>query len=440
MKGTVYFLCSPSLGILDSWLPVINSIHLLEKDLEFILIFPKTETVRQIHNKNILINMSENIFDRVIYRLDSGLWVQCNSILEAKSNAGVLDGFISFLTNLKLRLQAYKWLNYLMILIIRFYKLIDRYKYKSIFFNIKSISNHSSVLLYDVYEEGKPYNRDVLNQLHKSKRFSICLGYITGERKGEYRCDSIKSRDNLTAYLFSSYEIDYYKRNFCLDERQMSVVGIPRHDKQWLDKVQSKFNYNDFIFKKDEYILIISRPICAFITTDRRKEALKYIKKIVIENLGLKIVVKLHPKEDESTIYEEIFGISEYGKKWVYSSRHPFTLGKNSRFAISFFSGVVIDMMKLGVPSIEYLDLKGLAGYDNKNSLRDGAYPIFRYRDLGLVYGASNYQQLEFNINKIINNRSIVNSELVEKYMKYFPSSHNVSNIIAEDILLSLEI
>jgi hypothetical protein len=438
MKRKVYFLCSPSLGILDNWLPVINSMRSLEENLEFVLIFPKAETVRQINNESILINMSENIFDYVIYRLDSELWAQSNSLLELKDNIGPLDGLISFLIKLKLRLQKYKWLNYLMILIIRVYKLFDRYRYKSIFFDISSLSYSPSLLLYDLYEEGKPYNRDVLIHLSKSKKYSIYHGIGIDEFQRESRCDSIKSRENLKAYLFSSFEIDYYKRTFCLEDSHLSVVGIPRHDGNWLEKMHTAFNYNDFIFKKDEYVLIISRPLCSYITAERRKEALEYIKKIVIEKLGLKIVIKLHPKEDKSKIYEEVFGISEYEKKWVYSSRHPLALGENCKFAISFFSGVVIDMMKLGVPSIEYLDLKDLAGHDDKNSLRDGEYPIFGYRNLGFVYGASNFQQLEFNINKIINNRSVVNQELVEKYNKYFPLNNNVSNEIAKEMLLSL--
>ena len=40
---------------------------------------------------------------------------------------------------------------------------------------------------------------------------------------------------------------------------------------------------------------------------------------------------------------EEVFGADKYGDKWLYSDIHPFILGKKCAFAISFFSGVVID-------------------------------------------------------------------------------------------------
>ena len=90
------------------------------------------------------------------------------------------------------------------------------------------------------------------------------------------------------------------------------------------------------------------------------------------------IVIKLHPKERREGIYEEVFGTETYGYNWVYSDNHPFVLAEYSDFAISFYSGVVIDMLALGIPTIEYLDLRGIPEYDNDESLRDKMdHPVF---------------------------------------------------------------
>jgi len=136
----------------------------------------------------------------------------------------------------------------------------------------------------------------------------------------------------------------------------------------------------------------------------------------------------------QSKVYHEIFGSSEYGKSWVYSGLHPFFLGQNCRFAITFFSGVAIDMMKIGVPTIEYLDIRGMKKYDNKKSLRNDGYPILGYRDLGFVYGASDLKQFEFHVKRIMDKRKIVNKELAEKYFNFFTTSDKVSQNVAKEI------
>lgn len=435
---TIYFLCSPSLGILDNWLPVINFLSSSSKSLKFVLIFSKTETVRQLDLNNILVEISQSIFDLVVYPTDSGLWVSSGSVNDAYQSVGPLKGFVKVIYGLKIKLQRFKWLNYLMIFIFKILKVLDRFKYNSNFFDVRSISKGSSVLLCDVYEDGKPYNKEILFQLSQSPRFSIYHGIGIDEMRRESRCGSVTNMHNLKAYLFSEFEIDYYKKTFCLKDENLSVVGIPRHDLKWMKKIKKTKSSNDLLFKKGDYVFIISRPTCDYIPIERRIEALKNIKLALIDNLGLKIIIKLHPKETETKLYDQIFDHSKYGETWSYSNLHSFILGENSKFAISFFSGVAIDMMKIGIPTIEYLDLTDIEGYDNDGALRDGIFPVLGYRNLGLVYGASNLEQFESNVSKIINHRDQVNLELKETYEKYFKIDDVTIEKIASDILIAL--
>ena len=147
-------------------------------------------------------------------------------------------------------------------------------------------------------------------------------------------------------------------------------------------------------------------------------------------------MVKLHPKERKEGLYEEVFGAETYGDKWVYSDLHPFVLGKESAFAISFYSGVAIDMLALGVPTIEYLDLRGISEFDNRESLRDKyGHPVFSYRYLELVLGASNYDQIKAHAMEIMKDREAVLSRLQAKYNQLFPKIENINDKIAQDIL-----
>jgi hypothetical protein len=131
-----------------------------------------------------------------------------------------------------------------------------------------------------------------------------------------------------------------------------------------------------------------------------------------------------------------VFGTDTYGDKWVYSDLHPFVLGKESTFAISFYSGVVIDMVALGVPTIEYLDLRGIPECDNNESLRDkNGHPVFSYRFLDLVLGASDYDQMKAHAMEILSDRETVLSRLQAKYNELFPQIENVNGKIAQDIL-----
>jgi len=74
-KNVIYFLCSPSLGILDNWLPVLWELKEKRNDLKFIIIFPKPNFVDKINLANILLLLSEKIFDSVVFKSDGGDWI-----------------------------------------------------------------------------------------------------------------------------------------------------------------------------------------------------------------------------------------------------------------------------------------------------------------------------------------------------------------------------
>ena len=219
----------------------------------------------------------------------------------------------------------------------------------------------------------------------------------------------------------------------------MEVVGVPRHSPKWIEFIQLNIlkQSNKINAQNNGSIFIISRPGSTnYFPHERKKKALENIKQLAWNDLKKNIVVKLHPKERKEGLYEEVFGAETYGDKWVYSDLHPFVLGKESAFAISFYSGVAIDMLALGVPTIEYLDLRGISEFDNRESLRDKyGHPVFSYRYLELVLGASNYDQIKAHAMEIMKDREAVLSRLQAKYNQLFPKIENINDKIAQDIL-----
>ena len=173
-----------------------------------------------------------------------------------------------------------------------------------------------------------------------------------------------------------------------------------------------------------------------YFTYARKQKALEDMKRLVIDELGLNVIVKCHPKERNHGIFEKVFGESDYNKTWKYSNHHPFVLGKHCKFAISFFSGVAIDMIAIRVPTIEYLDLRGLQGFDDESSLRDAkGNPVSSYRYLGLNLGVSEYGELKSEVSNILNNFNTTMAGLTDNYQAIFGDAGESGLFIANDIL-----
>jgi len=434
-RSSIFFICSPNLGILDNWLPVVFELQKNKPDVEFICVFPKAGTVNNVDLDNLLIKMSKKIFDTIIFRSHSGVWLQVGSYQDAKRINKLNPLFEQFIRVSHWISRCYL-LGFLSKLIFSIYRFIDQNRFSKRTINIKEISESAEMVLYDVYEETKGYNADIFSALGGVPKFSVRHGIATISDYTVYELPETMKRGEIRAYLFSSYEKDYYKSAFQLLDKDLKVVGIPRHDVQWIDRIiDEQKKLSDELSWKD-YLFVISRSLSPYFPYERKRKALEDIKRLAFKELKKNVIVKLHPKERSNGLYEEVFGTEAYGSKWVYSNFHPFVLGKRCLFGISFFSGVPIDMLAINVPVIERLDLRGLFDYDNHESLRDDdGDPVFSLRYEKLVLGASNYSQMRSHAYDIINRRTHVVDELKARYNKKFPSHGYVSQTIASDIL-----
>jgi len=432
----IFFLCSPNLGILDNWLPVLYSVKKYAPHINVLLFFPKMSIAEQISSNNVLVDIGEEVFSEVVMYWYDLEWRKANSMLDAKNMAksAVIERFLYTYVQ---KLEAKK-----ILLIPVLLKLL--LKYLSTFFYRRSKFDRcgmcdSSVVVYDVYEETKPY-RDVFFGLldEGAKKYSISHGLDINCNPIIDRFENVNAPKNALVYLFSGAEVEYYHRSFRIPEEKMKIVGIPRHDDDWVRLVQYRAleNISEGLCNDGQQVVLFSRSLSSYLPLERKEKALRLIKKHIIDRHGLRLIIKLHPKEVSFIyIFYEIFGKDNLNETWEISDLHPFALAKLCKFAISFYSGVAIDMNYLGVPVVEYLDMNGLEEHDNQQSLRINGNPVFSYRYLGFVQGASNEIELEQAVDACVTDTENLEKVFREKYEDYFPKDNDLSNTIAKTIL-----
>jgi len=307
-----------------------------------------------------------------------------------------------------------------------------------------SLLSGADGMLLDVTVELKLVHTEPKNELKNIQRFSMLHGLATPGVSNSLKCEqSIDKRSDVTVYSKSHLEVNGYKKCHGILEKNIVHAGIPRHDKEWIEFICNQFDVvKDDIF--DSFVFIIGRQKAPYLPIARKKKALKNIYNVICVKHKLKLVIKTHPKEPldgiDGNIYRDTLGMENYGKTWIFSSNHPFILGKKSLFCISFYSGVPVDMLAINKPTIEYLDLEGLEEYDNKNSLRDKhGKPVSQFRYANLVLGASSKLDLEQHVESILNQYEATISPLRSRYNDFFKTFNSASEMVANDIYKKIQ-
>jgi hypothetical protein len=430
-KPVVLFLCTPNLGILDSWLPVLRVLKDISPNVNFIFLASMENFMNQVNLDSEIIKKSEGIFNLIVFRSDSGLLLSAETFTKAKKlNADSRISIFHYGRRLMRKLK----LNSLYNIFYLTYEFFIKNIFRDSIFNINLLKNFRYVTLLDVSELIKPYSSDLYSMVIGSQNYSLGHGaglhgvedYSTNHIKKS--CQKINTK-NTTAYLYSETEIPFYKDYFQLESGQIKVYGVPKHDNQWVKNFKSKKSQH-----KNKYIFIISRTTSEHYLEERRFEFLEMIKKIAIK-FKLSVVVKLHPIELDISMYKKIFESGVDNVSWEVSTNHPYSLGNNCEFAICFGSSVPLDLLHLGIPSIELSNLKGIKDDDHKFSLRDcSGEPVRKYRYLNLVLGASSYNELEKHVVDILKNKQEVVKKLKYNYTKSYSVTRDINIIIANEI------
>ena len=445
----IYLLCSPGFGVVDIWLPVLWKLK-KRKKIQIIFVFPEKSSLNIVNNKSQLFEEAESTVDGVLFMTYSGKWYAADSLSDAKKitmisqfDKTLFMVFDELMFGKPSKIYGIKYL-------ASFFKKILQ---KKVDIGSHKLGEHvnklnhfgpASLLLYDITKEHKKVNFEFLQTFISCPRLSMhhglgAAGWISNNGL-KYRCinDETISRVNVIAYPTSSLERKIYENCYGLPPENVRPNGIVRHDREWIKHIiNSKHSSLASVFNLDEFVLLIGRPLSPYNPKNRVLEALSNIKKVICDEFNRKIIIKLHPKESmlEKSVYTQAFGLDDYGKKWIYSDRHPLYLAEKCKYGISFYSGVPLDLLAYRKATIEYLDLRGLKAYDNENSLRDECGdPVFSERFAGLVLGASSYEQFRAHVFDLENNNEDVVDQLVEKYKAYFESTEGAIDNVLSDI------
>ena len=409
-----------------------------KKKINIDIFFPKLNTIQQFRNSNLLTNESYKTFNNAIFEDYYGNYITTKfdkkfveKIGLSKTLQAIRSSILNFFSQEGLiGDRIFYVVNYF------FYKINNKNKIiNSNFFNTYTF------ICYDMYEENKIYLRKLKKIFEKIKKFSLHHGSDFPATHKKKKKIKIKLK-NIFPILFtnSNVEKQYYKLNFILDHNP-KFLGCPKHDETWLNFINQKKKTKLF---NDGYVLLVSRNVDNdYLPSKRKINYLKIIKQNILDK-GLKIIIKLHPKEDSESgknFYFKIFEKENFNKSWKFSKDMPMQLSIHAKFVITFFSGVAVDMCAQKKSTIELLDLKGLENKANPFDLFYEKYtnePVFRVRKYGFVYGTSNEKEFQNRVNWVINNEKKSNEKFYKHFTKLYSknkkATQNVYNYILENI------
>lgn len=430
---TALLVCSPNAGMLDNWLPILFN---LKKKIKIEIFIPKESLIFQIKSNKFFFKNIDRIFSTIHYQKDFAGINSVKSFDNVKRNN---LRYFSILVN-KFFLKLFNREIDIYVFFLWFFSF-----FKKSLIEYNNIFKHCDIILCDILELQKSYlyyfNKYALNKC----KISMCHGpdfpyfnknYVKINKNYHPPGSSITNK--IILFSKTKHEISYYKNRLSNLQNDFYRIGNPKHDPKWVNYILKKeFFFNN---KKQPYVFIISRNAeKSYLPSYKKLQYIQWIKEKILDELKLKIVVKLHPKENIETYYYKIFGKKNYGKSWVYSDDHPFAIGKKALFSISFFSGVAVDMNKIKTPNIEILDLKDFA---KKNSssifFNRKKEPVFRIRYLNLTMGASSQNQFNILVDSILCERKIIIKNLSKNYVKYYNSELNSIKKISKLIMDAL--
>ena len=415
----IVFLVSPSLGVVDNVAPVLIQLREKYPQAKAIGFFPRPSVLRQVQTNPSLLRKLELCTDYIGFNAfgisETRLFPTADFFIETRL-ASHLDNVPGWMGRIPIIYRIF----------VAFLNLFYCHNLKTK--KIKSsvmFAPRTSMLIGDFGEVEKPYMSCIRQVATRTPFFGINHGVDVDLRTefspGKYYNLFL----NRHCFLFSQRETEYYLNRFGLSLSELSVVGVQKHDEQWLSWMGTPcMSVGSDSSQLTDEVLLISRPSGSEYLPSRRKEkALQVIRDKVIKKFRYKLLVKLHPKETDKKIFESIFGRDTQGKAWDFTNQSVDCISLRPVFAISFYSGLSTDLIRFGVPVIEYLDLEGLPGIEALGAKRmdDGSLAL-SYKANGLVLPAATSEELQFAIDRIRDERHLVLAHLESSYNNLFDS------------------
>lgn len=436
---TLVLLVSPSLGIVDNWLPVLAAARERDATRTIVAVLPERRAALEVEADDVVVRLTDELVDRVVVRALDGSLLAAPSLVAAAALAR-LDrrgvGLLRLIDVVRWRLLRRPPTPGRSALVRRVLRAIAPRPVRAARVDLAALVGDDARLCYDLHVRGRDGVTDVLALLGPLPRFSLHHGIdvvdpttTTPSRPASPREAALETR----AYLFSELERPGYRALYELDDARMRVVGIPRHDGDWAARVAAA-SVAQHGTGHEGGAFLVSRPAGSrYLPAERRAQALADIHRVVCEEQGLHLVIRLHPKEvDDGSLTASLPRGSE-GRTWSRTLAHPFHLARTARLAIVFHSGLIADLVHLGVPVIERLDVRGLVGPGLTDLPLDAdGRPMFsQFRRHGMALGADDVDVLREHVARALTHPAEVLIEQRAAYDRVFaPPSGAIASIV----------
>jgi hypothetical protein len=439
-KHRIFVLCFPHFGTLDNWLPIVNGINDLTNSLDFTLIIPNVTIAKSFHMDNAIVKISDRIFDTVLIHAYDDVWIKKKTVINTvnwyQNNRTILRLF----DVLKRALNVKLFSNILRLPFILLRNILYKKECKLKIEDISESVSTIDILFYDIHTENNNFVLDILRLFKNNNKYSLphALSMLDSEEQTPVPFN-IENIDNIKIYVYAKFQKQFYKSLYEISKNKIYDVGIPRHDQTWINTIQGESSILEDGFNGENTIVVLSHKISnTTISFDQKLRSIKNIKKIFIDRLGMRLVIKLHPNEKQERIYankidrvyEDILGVNDYGVTWIYSDLHVFQLGKGKKLAISLNTGAVFDMIAIGVPCIEYVDTS--IQYKNPGEHKEN---ITQFVIHGFIEGVSSYDDLTNFVDRWIDSPDQFSALSTHVYNEYFPTYKGILEKISSEIL-----
>lgn len=449
---TLLTVCSPNLGIVDSWLPVLLAARREHRDWKIVLAVPEAWD-KTIRPDGAALRMASSVADEVVVEVmpgdfrsvadfgDAARLVERSRFLPEAIRASerLMHRLVSLLSRGRsdgrlLAVTAGRVLATVGRGLVRARpaRLWDRWMSGPV------------LVLYDVQYELADEVLRVTKGLRESARFSLShgIGIPVGP---EERAKGVARGLNTRVYAYGALHREYFLRAPELTDVQVVITGVPRHDPEARRAISALEGHDD----EGEWagsVLLVSRQASSqretpgksprdWLPAGRKVAQLQAIHRVVCDQEGLRLLVSTHPKERDDGTIQRGLPAHEEGRTWRFTTKHPVVLAEHVEFAVVFSSSVAVDLLASGVPTIEFQDVSGASAYDGPHALRDEKGRILRtaQRKGRLVLPADHEEDLASQVRRVRVQRDEVVRELTSAYEAlYSPAVGAVSRILKD--------
>ena len=440
-RRTLVVLCAPGIGILEHWLPVLAHARATHPTWRLVALVPEARTLDDIDGRDTVIAMVDELIDVAIAPGADGSMLAAEGLVAVRRLAGrgvLARAARRVRTALRWRLSPERAAMPPSGLEAALLRALMPAAARRARCHLAELARPTTRLCYDIYVQskvdGRAELRMVLDALAGVPRFSLHHG-IDVVVPAAIAAPLVDPDAEARTYLYAEAERAAYHHNHGLDPSSLAVIGVPRHDPAWLDRVVDASRARHDV-PWDGTVLVISRPAgSSYLPAERKIAALRALHRVVCGELGLRLVIKPHPKEGDDGTIAAALPADEEGRTWMRSAAHPFHLARHSVAAVAFHSGVVVDMLALGVPVVELMDVRGLAAHDGADAVRDtlGRPQFSSFRRAGMIVPAHDADELRAALQRILEEPDAVLAALRTARDRVFaPSDGAIARIVAD--------